>query len=94
MKKRTFLLECLFYHIRQGYKIRRQWWSWVQRHISIRFKKEDLWVGVYWRQLSPRIFNSVGPDILSVKQVFICIVPMFPICLTFGEVDKEVGKRE
>lgn len=37
----------------------------------IEFKREDCWVGVYWRRSSKAL------------DVWICLVPMLPLHLTF-----------
>jgi len=43
--------------------------------VSLLFEMRDLWVGVYWDKV---------PDVMSTPlrwSVYICVVPMFPICI-------------
>ena len=39
--------------------------------ISLEFKVEDLWIGVFWRR------KVLGP--WTFIDVWLCLVPMFPI---------------
>lgn len=42
-------------------------------YIGLEFKKEDMWVGIFWR-------NGLRKyDLLRCVEIFICIIPMFPI---------------
>lgn len=41
--------------------------------ISIRFDPRDVWVGVFWNRYPGEL------------RVYVCIVPLFPILLTFKE---------
>jgi hypothetical protein len=61
--------------------------------ITAQFKKEDLWIGVYWRKLASADGDQDG-SYETVIQVFICIVPTLPICLTFGEDPGVAGERK
>ena len=44
--------------------------------MKIKFEPRDLWVGVYW--------NIDRHDLAYQSlNIYICIIPMFPICLQF-----------
>ena len=45
---------------------RMQLGEWTYK-VNIEFKKEDCWIGIYWR----RKINSLN--------IWICIIPCFPI---------------
>lgn len=63
--------------------------------ISIKINWHDWWIGVFWRRLSDRIYNPAGPDkVTKITQIYICIIFCLPICLTFGNGDPELLKRE
>lgn len=47
------------------------------KRLSIKFKKEDCWVGVYWNSLN----------------IWICIIPFFPIHILRESICKGCGKR-
>ncbi len=59
--------------------------------VSFEFKKEDLWVGAYWR--------ACYPGTLDAKQfdVWVCLIPMVPIHLSWrkpmpeAQVYRELG---
>lgn len=44
-------------------------------NIRVKFEPRDLWIGVYWKT-----YNEGWSKMLNV---YICILPMLPICLTF-----------
>jgi len=46
--------------------------------IGVRFEPRDLWIGVYWNR-----FECAGGKYLDV---YICLIPMFPICLHYAEM--------
>lgn len=49
-------------------------------HVAFEFKKEDLWVGAFWRTWhNPFAFRRD----LEEFEVWVCLFPCFPIHLTF-----------
>jgi hypothetical protein len=42
-------------------------------YITLQFKLQDIWVGVYWRNESE--FDRID------YVIWICLVPMLPICI-------------
>ena len=43
--------------------------------ISIKFKKQDIWIGLYWEKLSYSHWTN--------WKFYFCIIPCFPICIEF-----------
>ena len=50
------------------------------KRIRLLFEKRDLWIGVYWRRGSV-IYEYM--DVANVFDIYICIVPLFPIFIRF-----------
>jgi len=52
--------------------------------VRVKFKLQDFWVGVYWDK---RVYREYDRDNYPLDQneyhVYICLVPCFPICLTY-----------
>lgn len=50
--------------------------------IAIKFQPRDIWVGVHWD------FSTMPPGFYDGAYwrlyVYICILPMFPICMEFN----------
>jgi hypothetical protein len=44
--------------------------------VTVKFKWQDMWVGGYWE-------NNLG-----LKSLYLCIIPMFPIKITFSKESK------
>jgi maltodextrin utilization protein YvdJ len=44
--------------------------------IKIKFKWQDMWIGAYWE------------NYLGLKSVYLCIIPMLPIKITFNKESK------
>lgn len=62
----------------------------MKRKLSIKFVKEDCWIGVYWKNIYSHITEYRGPATAKVKnnrwirtqqKIYICIVPCFPIII-------------
>ena len=56
--------------------------------ITIKFVKEDVWVGLFWRRAKHVFYHGVPERVI---QVFVCLLPCFPIRLTFREHSKEAA---
>ncbi len=46
--------------------------------IAIKFVKEDVWVGVFWRRDNDPRYAAL--------EVYVCILPCLPIRLTFPRI--------
>lgn len=51
--------------------------------VRIKFEPRDLWVGVYW-DYSPKSDPDDFYDYATLD-IYICIVPMLPIKLSWGQ---------
>ena len=62
--------------------------------VRLSFNPHDVWIGAYWKRRRSRDhWNGDRWDALAVHtQVWVCIVPMFPIHFAFFHVLDE-GKR-
>jgi hypothetical protein len=50
------------------------WFKMMQNlEIEFQFKKEDLWIGAYWRYES----------IYGIFKLWICVIPCFPIFISW-----------
>jgi hypothetical protein len=55
-------------------------------YVALEFKKEDLWVGAFWRTWhNPFAFRHD----LEEFEVWVCLLPCFPIHLTFMRTKEE-----
>jgi len=52
----------------------------VRMRISLEFKREDMWIGAYWRHDSA----------YCRTYLWVCLLPCFPICFTWDTTMKEV----
>uniref|UniRef100_A0A6M3LHF4 Uncharacterized protein n=1 Tax=viral metagenome TaxID=1070528 RepID=A0A6M3LHF4_9ZZZZ len=50
--------------------------------ISLEFKLEDMWVGVFWRYAPA----------YCLWHIYICLIPCFPIHITFDRVRHEAKR--
>lgn len=51
--------------------------------VRIKFEPRDLWVGIYWRIRYGQFVTRKG-HALRKLDIYICIVPMFPITLNIA----------
>lgn len=53
--------------------------------MKIEFKPQDLWVGVYWKTENKSVtFTDFYPPVnIVVLNIWVCIIPMFPIKFTY-----------
>jgi len=53
--------------------------------ISVRFKKEDLWIGIYWDSDHLCFTRKLGKSRYEIfmVNVYVCFVPMVPIHIRF-----------
>lgn len=56
--------------------------------VQIKFVKEDGWVGVFYRRKTLPAINSMAnvPHRIE-RQVFVCLVPFFPIIFSWVKPD-------
>jgi len=45
--------------------------------VKIAFEPRDIWIGIYWNYIEPD-FAVIDLDNLYI---YICIIPMLPICI-------------
>lgn len=60
----------------------------------LHFEHRDLWVGVYWKRAdTPTSSNDPDSGIYPINSLhlYICLIPMFPIHLTFEWLGWEEG---
>ena len=50
--------------------------------LKLEFKKQDCWIGLFWRKTK------------HINEVWICIIPMFPIHITWYDEIPGYGERE
>jgi hypothetical protein len=53
--------------------------------IDIKFKPQDLWIGLYWKK------TNIGG--LQTIDLWICILPMIPIHFRWGKIVKPKFER-
>lgn len=57
------------------------YWNWrylYPEQITVKFEPRDLWIGVFWK-----LHRSIESKFKRLE-LYICIVPMFPIYITFA----------
>lgn len=54
-------------------------WSRPHFQLTLEFKPQDLWLGVYWNRGSRHSASSSGIQHVSVTDVWVCLLPCLPI---------------
>ncbi len=50
--------------------------------IRLEFVPQDCWIGVYWKWYPPYSNSTCRNDYWNYLEVWICLVPCFPIHIT------------
>lgn len=64
--------------------------------IRIKFVKEDMWIGFYWKTIKLGVESWTRP-ISRLTRIYICIAPCFPIIIELereGEFSKRHKRRK
>ena len=57
--------------------------------VSLEFKPQDMWIGIYWK------YNkAVYSKKIKKYDVWVCLVPMFPVHISYVKVNLEVNQSE
>lgn len=49
----------------------------------LKFEIRDIWIGIYWN-----VAQNIFDDSRMILEVYICLVPMFPIIIKYFPFDK------
>ena len=54
-------------------------------YVTMRLDLRDIWIGVYWTRVWwSRQWGVSGDPQLRGIHVYICLIPCFPICITWS----------
>lgn len=57
-----------------------------ETRFHIEFKKRDCWIGFYWEK---RIKRTVGLNIVRVRHLWICFIPMLPLHISWQVLEED-----
>lgn len=52
----------------------------------LKFEIRDVWIGIYWN-----VAAAVGEGDRKILQVYICLVPLFPIIIKYFPLDQSAS---
>lgn len=59
--------------------------NYTSTQIRFEFKVEDFWIGAFWNRSES--YNSTIDRIVKILDVWICVIPCFPLHLTFKKFE-------